>query len=141
MIMLSQPCKHLLTPQPELETLLVLDAHLQMADGFVRCPQCDAHYLLETVDLAARRVAYRISRLAPSAVAKTVQSLKKGSCDINRARNEVFSVSSGAQKLNAIMVAENGTFIQLIERPRETVPNKSWRDLSCDGTLLNAISS
>lgn len=140
MIMLSEPCIHITVPQPELETLFVLDAHLQMADGFVRCPECNAHYLLETVDLAARRVAYRISRLAPSSVAKTVQSLKKGSCDINRARNEVFSVSNGAQKLNAVMVAENGAFIQLIEQPRETLPNESWRDLSCDGTLLTAIS-
>ena len=138
--MLSQPCSHITVTHPRLETLFVLDAHLQMADGFVRCPECDAHYLLETVDLSAQQVAYRISRLVPSAVIKTVQSLKKGSCDIHRARNEVFSVSNGAQKLDAILVAENGTFVHLINKPRQSVPNESWRDLSCDGTLLRSIS-
>lgn len=133
-------CIHLKAPEPELSPVFVLDTHLHMTDGFVRCPHCDAHYLLEMLDLTADTALYRISRLAAEDVARTVRSLTKGSCDINRARDEVFSIANGASKLDVLLVAENGHFTELVPAPDEPLPAGSWRDLPCDGRWIRQLT-
>ncbi|MDG2276386.1 MAG: hypothetical protein P8L31_00380 [Pseudomonadales bacterium] len=133
-----EPCTHITRANPELETVFVIDAHLQMADGFVRCRHCDAHYLLEMVDLTPTTVLYRAARIEPAAVAKTVRSLTQGSCDINRARSEVFSVLNSATALDGLLTLEQGQFSQWYKTSRQTIPTGNWRDLPCDGSLIQA---
>ncbi len=135
----TKPCQHL---QSEFspEVLFVLDQHLEMTDGFVRCLACDAHYLLETVDIAADASLFRVSILSADAVAKTVRSLTRGSCDISRAKNEVFSLASHAQRVDGYLLKQSGQWLGLVRDPEEMeVPNRSWRELPCDGTLLGRV--
>lgn len=133
------PCTHLTTVAPDLETIFVLDSHLQMADGFVRCTECETHYLLEMVDLTTEAVLYRVSRVNAEAVAKTVRSLSKGSCDLDRARNEVFTVANGACPLDALLLYANGRYTGLVPNPKPDLPAISWRQLPCDGALIEAL--
>tara|TARA_B100000959_G_scaffold261178_2_gene298480 strand:- start:203 stop:631 length:429 start_codon:yes stop_codon:yes gene_type:complete len=133
------PCAHLRTVAPDLETIFVLDSHLQMADGFVRCTECETHYLLEMVDLTSKAVLYRVSRLNAETVAKTVRSLNKGSCDLDRARNEVFTLSNGACPLDALLLYADGGYTGLVPNPRPDLPAIGWRELPCDGALIAAL--
>ncbi len=134
----TAPCAHITLPNPELETVFVIDAHLQMADGFVRCCHCNAHYLVEMMDLQSATVLYRVARVEPDAVAKTVRSLTRGSCDINRARSEVFSVSNAAVTLDGFLILEQGQFSRWYDASSKDIPTGNWRDLPCNGALVQA---
>lgn len=126
--------------QPELEVLYVLDSHLHMTDAFARCARCDAHYLLEMVDISGTTAVFRISAVGADAVAKTIRSLTRGSCDINRARNEVFSLSASTQALDTLLVMRAGVFTEAVTKPETmTLPTRSWRELPCDGSLIAAL--
>lgn len=132
---LIDPLRH-----PELETLFVLDTHLYMTDGFVRCRNSDTHYLLEAFDLNANATLYKVSHLDAESVAKTIRSLTKGSCDINRAKNEVFSLASGAALLPCVLVAQKDTFLPIVETKGEALPTQTWRDLPCDGSWFTRLN-
>ena len=126
--------------EPELETLFVLDSHLYLTDGFVRCRKSDRHFLVEAFDLKANTTLYRVSHLSAESVAKTIRSLTQGSCDINRAKNEVFSIANTSEALACVLVAEQGAFTKGIAiADRETLPTQSWRDLPCDGSWFKRL--
>ena len=134
-------CPHL-SQQLQLETIYVLDSHIHMTDGFVECVHCGAHYLVELADLVADRSLFRISAIDPDAVAKTSTSLRKGSCDIERGRNEVFSLASGAAELPVLLVMKNGAFTSLLSRPAGVnLPRRSWRELPCDGNVIRLCTN
>lgn len=136
----TQACPHLVK-QPELDTLFVLDSHVHLTDAFVQCRHCDAHYLVELADLGDGQGVFRISAIAADAVAQTIRSLHKGSCDINRARNEVFSLSTAARELDGLLLMRSGEFTAYVPRPDDlTLPRRSWRELPCDGSLVKHIA-
>jgi hypothetical protein len=129
-------CPHL-AERLQLETLYVLDHHLHITDGFVKCASCGATYLVEMADAADSAALFRISTVDPQAAAKTISSLQKGSCDINRGRSEVFSLSNTAGELPELLLMEHGTFTKLVARPDGAeIPKRSWRELPCDGKLI-----
>jgi hypothetical protein len=129
-------CPHLAN-QPQLETLQVLDSHLHMTDGFVRCTVCGATYLLEAVDMTSTACLFRVSAVDDKAADRTLQSLRKGSCDINRARDEVFNLSNDATELKDLLLMRNGIFACLVTPPASaTIARTSWRQLPCDGSLI-----
>lgn len=131
-------CPHL-THQPALNTLYVLDSHLHMTDGFVQCGECGATYLVELADTTRRHSVFRISSLRPEAVEQTIHALNRGSCDISRARNEVFSLASDASELQELLVMQDGAFTRTVPRPDHVnIPKRSWRELACDGSLVHA---
>ena len=126
--------------QPELDTLFVLDSHVQLTDAFVKCRRCDAHYLVELADLADGQGLFRVSAMAADAVEQTVRSLRKGSCDIDRARNEVFNLSTAAHELDGVLIMQDGAFSAFVPRPDGmTLPRCSWRELPCDGSVIRQI--
>jgi len=132
-------CPHLAS-QPALDILYVLDSHLHMTDGFVQCADCGATFLVEMADTDNGTSLFRVSALSPSAVKDTIRSLQRGSCDINRARHEVFSVAGHAQELDALLIMQGGSFTHTVVRPAQLVlPKRSWRELPCDGTLVQAV--
>ena len=132
----AKACPHLAN-QPQFETLQVLDSHLHMTDGFVRCRECGATYLLEAVDMTSNCCLFRVSTVNTKATDKTLQSLRKGSCDINRARDEVFSLSNDATELEDLLLMHNGAFTGLVTPPASaTIARISWRQLPCDGSLI-----
>ena len=131
-------CPHL-AEKPQLKTDFVLDSHLNMTDAFVHCEECGATFLIELADMLGEINVFRISSLPPQAVASTVRSLTRGSCDITRARNEVFSVSSDSRELSELLVMVKGKLSGTVPRPQETIlPRRSWRELPCDGSLIRA---
>ncbi len=120
----------------------MLDSHVHMTEGFVRCTDCGANYLLELVDLQADLALYRFSAMDPDAVARTVASLRKGSCDVNRGRNEVLHLASRALELPDLLLMENGTFTKLLPRPTAvSLPRRSWRELPCDGSIIRLCTN
>ncbi len=136
----AKACQHL-NERPALDTLFVLDSHVHLTDAFVRCLHCDAHYLVELADLAGSRALFRVSAIDPTAVQKTIHSLNKGSCDINRARKEVFSLSTAAEELDGLLLMVGGDFVAYLPRPADmTLPRKSWRTLPCDGNVLDQLA-
>ena len=105
-----------------------------------RCPQCGAGYLFEMADTDANLSIFRLSAIDGGAMAATIRSLEKGSCDIERARNEVFSLSSAARELPVVLVMRDGSFSDLLPLPDEVhLPARSWRELSCDGSLIREL--
>ena len=120
----------------------MLDNHLHLTDGFVTCVHCDTTYLVEMADADGNTALFRISAVDPQAAAKTISSLQKGSCDINRGRNEVFSLSNAAVELPELLLMEHGKFTKLVPRPADAViPKRSWRELPCDGSLIRLCTA
>ncbi len=136
----AKVCQHLVE-QPELETLFVLDSHVHLTDAFVKCRRCDAHYLVELADLQGSQALFRVSAMDAEAVQKTIHSLTRGSCDLNRARNEVFSLSSAARTLDGVLLMQNSEFTAYITPPGGlSLPNRSWRELPCDGSVFAQLA-
>jgi hypothetical protein len=129
-------CNHL-ADHPQLEILWALDAYLHMTDAYAKCTHCDAHYLVEMIDIKNGEAAFRAARLPSEYVAKTVHSLRKGSCDINRARDETFALRNSAQALPLLLIMSQGEFDKTVPVEQGLqIPQASWRDLPCDGTWL-----
>ncbi len=134
-----QPCEHL-AGEPTLHTELVLDAYLDLVDGFVRCAGCNQHYLLELVDLDADTRLYRVSLSDAAAVAATVRSINKGSCDLERARAEVLNLTTRSQPIEALLVKQRGRFQGLVPlAPEITLPATSWRERPHTGDVIAAL--
>ena len=137
----AKPCPHIVQ-SPDLEIVFVMDQHLHATDGFARCRQCGAGYLFEMTDTAGDVSVFRLSAIDEAAMAATVRSLQKGSCDINRARSEVFSLSNGASALPVLLVMRKGTFTGTVPIPDGCeLANRSRRELPCDGSLVRAMGS
>ena len=94
-----------------------------MADAYTKCGHCDTRYLIELIDLKGNVSAYRIAALPSEYVDKTIHSLRKGSCDFNRARAEAASMASLATPLQAMLISHNGEFSELeVRYLRKLVP-------------------
>jgi hypothetical protein len=139
MTMPTQACQHL-SATPQLRVLHVLDSHVHITDGFVQCQLCKACYLIELVDMTSTTCVFRVSRVAETAVANTIASLQKGSCDIRRAGDEVFNLTTMAIELDILLIMQNGQFQNTMARPNHFQPEqRSWRQLPCDGRLVKQL--
>ncbi len=135
----AKPCPHIVQ-SPDLDVVFVMDQHLHATDGFARCRACGVCYLFEMADTAGAVSVFRLSAIGEDAMFATVRSLQKGSCDINRARNEVFSLSNGASALPVLLVMREGTFTGTVPLPVDcNLPNRSWRELPCDGSVISSL--
>lgn len=135
----AKVCTHL-TERPDLDIEYALDSHLHVTDAFAKCTRCNARYLLELADMRGAVSVFRVSSLNPEAVAKTIASLNKGSCDINRARDEVFSLSATTHGTDILLVMRDGRFTEAVPQPPGlALPNKSWRELACDGAVIELL--
>ena len=110
-----QPCKHLAQPD-KLHIEYVLDVQTYPTEGFVRCTACDAWYWFELDHLAGAEYRCRLSIVPAAAVRKTVDSLNKGSCDINRAQNGVFSLRQLSEPLDATLCMRGGAIVAVEKR-------------------------
>jgi hypothetical protein len=128
-------CAH---PGKDLQTLLVLDQQIYMTDAFVRCGACNTHMLVELVDMQNHLQVFRVLEVDEDAVQATLRSLNKGSCDINRARNEVLAVSSTGRAVDKVLLAKNGQLTGFVPLAVQ-LPQGSWRELPCDGTIVQKV--
>jgi hypothetical protein len=135
----AKACPHL-NERLDLDVLFVLDSHIQLTDAFVRCRHCGATFLIEMADMDKDVCVFRMSGVPADAANKTIRSLQKGSCDINRARNEVFSLASSKQPCDALLLMRAGQFAGVVASPPDvSLPNRSWRELPCDGALIRDL--
>lgn len=131
----ASACAH---PGKDLQTLLVVDQHIHMTEGFVRCGICNTHMLVELVDINEDVQAFRVFEVNSAAVQATIRSLNKGSCDINRARDEVFALSSAGRAVDKLLLARNGHFTEFVPLV-EQLPQGNWRELPCDGAIVQQV--
>ena len=134
---LPKPCEHLLNP-PDLSIDLVLDAQIQPANALVGCRAFGQGYLVELVDIHNDTCAYRLSLVDIEVYAQTLRSVNQGSCDLQRAQNELTSLANQATRLSCVLIRQGGVFTRLIDTD-ETLPTLDWRQLPCDGTLLAGL--
>jgi hypothetical protein len=139
----AKACSHL-ARKPDLEVLFVVDAHLTLADAFMECRVCGAHYLIELIDIAQGINAYRVAWLPAAAVAATLRSLSKGSCDVNRASAELAHAGNTAQPLGGVLLRDEtpgaDTLWSYIRQVGNLpIPTASWRHLPCDGKTIAAL--
>lgn len=131
-------CAHL-ADHPDLVVDQVLDSHLEMTDGIVHCAECRAAYLLGLVDVDGSRALFRVQAIEPAAAQATLRSLRQGSCDVERARHEVFSLSHHATRAAGLLLREAGQWKGLVGVTAGQVPTAGWRDLPCDGALFSQM--
>ncbi|MEM7098962.1 MAG: hypothetical protein AAF541_11945 [Pseudomonadota bacterium] len=136
----QQTCAHLLLADA-CKIDVVLDAHLQPADALMACTLCNARYLIELIDISDGDWAYRLSCIESAAYEATVRSLDKGSCDIHRAQQEIFSLRHHATDItDQVLIRADGVNVGL---PRVSadlpIPQASWRELPCDGRWLASL--
>ncbi len=139
----AKTCPHL-PLHPDLEVLLVTDATVTLADAFVQCHTCGQHYLIELIDIKGPANAYRIFALPEDAVAPTLRSLNRGSCDINRANAELAHISQVAEVLPGVLIRDEsdsaqGLWRYVADTKNVHVPTAHWRNLPCDGQIITHL--
>ena len=139
----AKTCAHL-SLHPDLHVLLVTDATVTLADAFIQCHTCGQHYLIELIDIKGSTNAYRLSALPDEAVAPTLRSLQRGSCDINRASAELAHISQVAEALPGVLIRNESASVEGLWRyvadTRDVhVPTGHWRNLPCDGQIITHL--
>jgi len=136
----AKPCSHL-DRLLKLETVLVIDSHVNVTNAFMRCTYCGSAYLLEMVDCTARTSLFRVSRVDQDALQHTARAIHQGSCDVNRSRAEIQHLANAAEELDPLILMQDGCFTKLVERP-DNLPGAhlGWRELPCTGALIAAVT-
>ncbi len=137
----QQICDHLLL-EGATRIDLVVDAYLQPCDALMSCRRCSARYLIELCDIDGDNWCYRLALIEPEAYAKTLHSLGRGSCDLQRGQAEMFNLRHHATPLNQLLLRSGGINAALVTVPDLiSIPTASWRELPCDGTLVRGLYS
>ena len=134
----TKACNH---PQT-FEVLKVLDAHLTWTDALLECTVCAQYYLAELIDLDNHCRVYRLATLASDATVATLNSLAKGSCDLQRAAQEIAYLASLGESIERVLLITGDHALSLIKPPAHLeIPRLSWRDLPCDGNWLRELGN
>ena len=135
-------CEHL-TPGPyPFDITLVLDDHLGPTEALIRCRSCQRHYLLEMLDWRGDQRLFRLSQPFAAATEILLKDLARGSCDLNRATEEVRQFSLASTRLPVLLLvdARAQTVLSLSEvAPGTHIPGTGWRDLPCDGSWIEGL--
>ncbi len=130
-------CTHVASASPgtrPFSTVIVMDDVGGIADGVVRCTQCNRPYLLELLDWSgAARVErrYRTSVVDERILEKYLHNLARGSCDVKRAPAERQSFESRA-KLTRTIVKLDARDLRVLDVETVSadadIPMSSWRE-------------
>ena len=127
-------CEHAQPGTEPFETLFVIEDYLGLASGIVACRTCDTRYLLELIDLAGPRRAYRLAEVEGAHADAMIRTLTRGTCDINRARSEVQNLESRSRLEPEVLAMEGQRVVQRVSGA--VIPTEHWRELPCDGRFL-----
>lgn len=135
-------CEHSIV-RPDLEIVLVLELQVQIIEALAKCRHCEAHYRIRAIDQSGTTVLYQLNRLRSEHVRQTVRSVSRGSCSIERARDEVNYLKSQSQKCEHLIISNQGQFtktvpISLINSKAQS-PDMDHRNFN--GEWLKLISS
>ena len=129
------PCPHL--QGGRLETLLLLDAWLGIAEAVTRCPLCGQCSLLELLDIDGNRRAWRLTPLDTGQAAGLVRDVNRGSCDVHRAGNQLHALRASHALPAQVVISEDGSLTGLrLGHGAGPLPSTSWRELPLDGQWL-----
>ncbi len=116
--------------------ILPIDEHMGFTDALVRCTGCGAVYLLELLDQVGHYRALRISRVRQQHADALTHSLSRGSCDLNRAGDEIHHLRTSTQLAPWLLLVDwrQPVLQAVVEAPPDrALPTISWRELPGDG--------
>lgn len=135
-------CPHIQPGPCPWETELVIDDHLGPTECLVGCRTCGRAYLLEMLDWSGNLRLFRVRAPAPAAVALLTRNLNRGSCDLDRAREEVRHVSLSSDRVPALLLYDTQAASVVarigLDDPGD-VPWRGWRELACDGSWITRL--
>ena len=108
-------CKHLIL-KPDLEVAMVLRFEFYLREAITACRQCGAFYLIKARDFPQKSVLYDVSKLPTENTKKTIESVSRGSCSINRANDELSFLKSHGSDCEYLVVSQNGEFTLTIPK-------------------------
>ena len=122
-------CKHLIL-KPDLEVLMVLQFEFYLREAITACKLCGNFYLITARDFSQKFVLYNVSKLPAENTKKTIESVSRGSCSINRANDELSFLKSHGSDCKYLVVSQNGEFTMTIPKqgPRNHPETENWID-------------
>lgn len=132
-------CEHIAPGPVPYRVTLVLDDHLGPTDALAQCARCEQAYLLELLDWQGDRRLFRVAAPDEAATALLLRDLRRGSCDINRAGEEVRQFTLASERLPVLWLVN--TSARVLEDVIDTrdlgeLPTGGWRELPCDGRWI-----
>ena len=112
-------CKHLIL-KPDLEVVMVLRFEFYLCEAITACRQCGTFYLIKARDFSQKSVLYDVSKLPADNTKKTIESVSRGSCSINRANDELSFLKSHGFDCGYLVVSQSGEF-------KLTIPKQDLR--------------
>jgi hypothetical protein len=94
------------------------------------------------LDWQGNRRLFRVGAPAPEAARALLKDLSRGSCDLNRAGEEVRQFSLASRRLPVLLLIDMNarTIVMRAELDdARSVPGAGWRDLPCDGSRIAAL--
>ena len=122
-------CKHLIL-KPDLEVAMVLRFEFYLREAITACRQCGTFYLIKAREFSEKSVLYDMSKLPAENTKKTIESVNRGSCSINRANDELSFLKSHGSDCKYLVVSQNGEFTMTIPKqgPRNHPETENWID-------------
>ena len=125
-------CKHLIL-KPDLEVLMVLRFEFYLREAITACRQCETFYLIKAREFSEMSVLYNVSKLPPENTKKTIESVNRGSCSINRADDELSFLKSHGSDCEYLVISQNGEFTLTI--PKQGLRNHPETENLIDQTF------
>ena len=72
--------------------------------------------MIKARGLSEKSVLYDVSKLPPENTKKTIESVSRGSCSINRANDELLFLKSHGSDCEYLVVSQNGEFTVTIPK-------------------------
>ena len=107
-------CEHVIL-KPDLDIVLVLEFQIQLLEALVTCRQCEAHYRIQAIDRESNTMLYQLNRLSSKHAKQTLRSVSRGSCNINRAKDEIEFLKSQSGCCEHVLISHSGEFTETIE--------------------------
>ena len=95
---------------------MVLQFEFYLREAITACRQCGTFYLIKARDFSQKSVLYDVSKLPADNTKKTIESVSRGSCSINRANDELSFLKSLGSDCEYLVVSENGEFTLTIHK-------------------------
>lgn len=136
------PCEHIAPGPGPYRVTLVLDDHLGPTEALVHCKTCEQAYLIELLDWQGAMRLFRVAAPDGDATALLLKDLERGSCDVNRAGEEVRQFTLDSQPLPVLWLVDTSAreLVGVIDTTGlGTIPTRGWRELPCDGDWIERV--
>ena len=95
---------------------MVLHFEFYLREAITACRQCGTFYLIKARDFSQKSVLYDMSKLPAENTKKTIESVSRGSCSINRTNDELSFLKSHGSDCEYLVISQNGEFTMTIPK-------------------------